>query len=86
MITCYNGIPGQGMSYETAREILKQHQEPQTMKLTSPAYNDEKEPISKEQLVAGLLFSGRVHLVEARMRAKDRNLTIRIRNNGQPKR
>ncbi len=56
------------------------------MKLTSPTYNDAKEPICKENLVAGLLFSGHVHLVEAKMRAKDRNLTIRIRNNGQPKR
>lgn len=53
------------------------------MRLTSPTYDNPKEPISKEELVAGMLASGCVILVEAKMKARDRNLTIRIRKNAR---
>ncbi len=83
MIVCTHGFPGQGMSYEPIPRIANQHQEPATMKLTTPTYDNLKEPISKEELVAGLLISGYVSLVDAKLKARDRNLTIRIRANAR---
>ncbi len=53
------------------------------MRLTSPPYDNPKETISKEELVAGMLASGCVTLVEAKVKAIDRNLTIRIRKNAR---
>lgn len=53
------------------------------MRLISPPFDNPKEPISKEELVAGMLASGCVTLVEAKMKAIDRNLTIRIRRNAK---
>ena len=53
------------------------------MRLISPPYDNPKEPISKEELVAGMLASGCVTLVEAKVKAIDRNLTIRIRKNAR---
>ena len=53
------------------------------MRLTSPTHDNPKEPISKEELVAGMLASGCVTLIEAKMKARDRNLTIRIRKNAR---
>jgi hypothetical protein len=54
-----------------------------TMRLISPPYDSPKETISKEELVAGMLASGCVTLVEAKVKAIDRNLTIRIRKNAR---
>ncbi|MDD2469152.1 MAG: hypothetical protein PHI97_34740 [Desulfobulbus sp.] len=53
------------------------------MRLTSPTHDNPKEPISKEELVAGALASGFFTLVDAKMKARDRNLTIRIRKNAR---
>ena len=83
MIICYEGRPGQGMSFQAIRQIANHNQEPTTMRLTSPTHDNPKEPISKEELVAGMLASGCVTLVEAKMKARDRNLTIRIRKNAR---
>jgi hypothetical protein len=83
MIICYEGLPGQGMSYQAIPQIANKHQEPTTMRLISPTHDNPKEPISKEELVAGMLASGCVTLVEAKMKARDRNLTIRIRKNAR---
>ena len=71
------------MSYQPLPKLRTQHQEPTTMRLTSPTHDNPKEPISKEELVAGMLASGCVTLVEAKMKARDRNLTIRIRKNAR---
>jgi hypothetical protein len=83
MIICYEGRPGQGMSFQTLPQIANRNQEPKTMRLTSPTHDNPKETISKEELVAGMLASGCVTLVEAKMKARDRNLTIRIRKNAR---
>lgn len=53
------------------------------MKLTSPSYTNPKEPLTKEELVVGLLISGYVSLVDVKLKARDRNLTLRIRNNAR---
>ena len=71
------------MSYQPSPKLRTKHQEPKTMRLTSPTHDNPKEPISKEELVAGMLASGCVTLVEAKMKARDRNLTIRIRKNAR---
>ena len=71
------------MSYQAIRQIANHNQEPTTMRLTSPTHDNPKESISKEELVAGMLASGCVTLVEAKMKARDRNLTIRIRKNAR---
>ncbi len=71
------------MSYEPIPRIANQPQDPTAMKLTTPTYDNPKEPLSKEELVAGLLISGYVSLVEAKLKARDRNLTIRIRKNAR---
>ena len=71
------------MSFQTLPQIANRNQEPTTMRLTSPTHENPKEPISKEELVAGMLASGCVILVEAKMKARDRKLTIRIRKNAR---
>ncbi len=83
MIICYEGLPGQGMSYQPLPKLRTPKPGNQTMRLTSPTHDNPKEPISKEELVAGMLASGCVTLVEAKMKARDRNLTIRIRKNAK---
>jgi len=83
MIICSEGLPGQGMSFEAIRQIANPKPGNQTMRLTSPTHDNPKESISKEELVAGMLASGCVTLVEAKMKARDRNLTIRIRKNAK---
>ncbi len=71
------------MSYQPLTQIANHNQEPKTMRLVSPPYDNPKETISKEELVAGMLASGCVTLVEAKIKARDRNLTIRIRKNAR---
>jgi len=83
MIICYEGRPGQGMSYQPLPKLRTQNPGNQAMRLISPPFDNPKEPISKEELVAGMLASGCVTLVEAKMKARDRNLTIRIRKNAK---
>lgn len=51
------------------------------MPLFSPTSQQLEERMSEEELIASLLLSGLVTLVEAKMKARDRKLTIRIRKN-----
>jgi len=83
MIICCEGRPGQGKSYQATRQILNKYQEPKTMPLFSPTSQQLEERMSEEELIASLLLSGLVTLVEAKMKARDRNLTIRIRKNAR---
>ena len=53
------------------------------MPLFSPTSQQLEERMSEEELIAALLLSGLVTLVEAKMKAQDRNLTIRIRKNAK---
>ena len=85
MIICYEGRPGQGKSYQATRQIMNKYQEPKTktMPLFSPTSQQLEERMSEEELIASLLLSGLVTLVEAKMKARDRKLTIRIRKNAR---
>lgn len=85
MIICYEGRPGQGKSYQAIRQIVNKYQEPKTktMPLFSPTSQRLEERMSDEELIAALLLSGLVTLVEAKMKARDRKLTIRIRKNAR---
>ena len=83
MIICYEGRPGQGKSFQAIRQIANNNQEPKNMPLTSPTLQQPKERMSEEELIVGLLLSGLVTLVEAKIKAIDRNLTIRIRKNAR---
>jgi hypothetical protein len=87
MIICYEGRPGQGKSYQATRQIMNKYRELKTktmpMPLFSPTSQQLEERMSEEELIAALLLSGLVTLVEAKMKARDRNLTIRIRKNAR---
>jgi len=85
MIICYEGRPGQGKSYQATRQILNKYQEHKTkpMPLFSPTSQQLEERMSEEEVIAALLLSGLVTLVEAKIRARNRNLTIRIRKNAR---
>ena len=83
MIICYEGRPGQGKSFQAIFQIANKYQEPKTMPLFSPTSQQLEERMSEEELIAALLLSGLVTLVEAKMKARDRNLTIRIRKNAK---
>jgi len=85
MIICCEGRPGQGKSYQAIRQIVNKYQEPKTktMPLFSPTSQQLEERMSEEELIAVLLLSGLVTLVEAKMKARDRKLTIRIRKNAR---
>ena len=83
MTICCEGRPGQGKSYQAIRQILNKYQEPKTMPLFSPTSQQLEERMSEEELIAVLLLSGLVTLVEAKMKARDRKLTIRIRKNAR---
>jgi len=82
-IICYDGPPGQIIFCQPYLQTANPKPGNQTMRLTSPTHDNPKETISKEELVAGMLASGCVTLVEAKMKARDRNLTIRIRKNAR---
>jgi hypothetical protein len=85
MIICCEGRPGRGKSYQAIRQIVNKYQEPKTMPmpLFSPTSQQLEERMSEEELIASLLLSGLVTLVEAKMKARDRKLTIRIRKNAR---
>jgi len=85
MIICCEGRPGQGKSFQAIRQILNKYQEPKSMPMPrfSPTSQQLEERMSEEELIAGLLLSGLVTLVEAKMKARDRKLTIRIRKNAK---
>jgi len=83
MIICYEGRPGQGKSCQAIRQIVNKYQEPKTMPLFSPTSQHIEERMSEEELIASLLLSGLVTLAEAKIKARDRNLTIRIRKNAR---
>ena len=53
------------------------------MPLYSPTSQQLEERMSEEELIAALLLSGLMTLVEAKVKAIDRNLTIRIRKNAR---
>jgi len=83
MLICYEGRPGQGKSFQTIRQIANKYQEPKTMPFFSPTSQQLEERMSEEELIAALLLSGLVTLVEAKIKARDRKLTIRIRKNAR---
>ena len=53
------------------------------MPLFRPTSQQLEERMSEEELIASLLLSGLVTLVEAKIKARNRNLTIRIRKNAR---